>query len=324
MNSSPQVSVVIPTIRRPDIVVRACKTALCQTFSDLEVIVVIDGPDEATRASLTCIQDVRLRVVPLEQNHGLAAVRNIGVSHARGRWIAFLDDDDEWLEHKIEMQVKAAENLGGERIFMASEYLDKGPNFDRVLPWRLPGPEEPISEYLFCRRGATGKSGLVQPSTYFASATLLREVPFKAKLRPHEDFDWLLRAAKVADRPFMVVPGPLSIYHNEHTQDRESTSGNFDFYWRYVHENRDLFTPEAFSFYIAAFCTPAASASPDRLRLWWKVLQGIFEGRATMRCLVMVAGFALLSVERRRQMRQILSRLSGSPAPAGRMEGLRN
>ena len=59
----PLVSAVIPTRNRPGLVVRATVSALEQTFRGLEVIVVVDGPDEATRQALAEIPDPRLRVI---------------------------------------------------------------------------------------------------------------------------------------------------------------------------------------------------------------------------------------------------------------------
>jgi glycosyltransferase involved in cell wall biosynthesis len=62
MVSSPDVTVVIPTLNRPVLVTRAVRSALDQTLRNLEVVVVIDGPDEATQAALAEGGDDRLRV----------------------------------------------------------------------------------------------------------------------------------------------------------------------------------------------------------------------------------------------------------------------
>jgi glycosyltransferase involved in cell wall biosynthesis len=95
------VSAVIPTRNRPEQLLLAVRSALQQTHSELEVIVVIDGPDPKTAQALTGFNDSRLRIVQMERNVGGSDARNAGVQAARGRWIAFLDDDDEWLPHKL-------------------------------------------------------------------------------------------------------------------------------------------------------------------------------------------------------------------------------
>jgi glycosyltransferase involved in cell wall biosynthesis len=308
-NKGELVTVVIPTIRRPEVVLRACQSVLNQSYGHLEVIVVIAGQDEPTRTNLRTITDPRVKIVEVDHNIGPAEARNVGVSHATGNWVAFLDDDDEWLDNKIEHQVCEALRLGGERVFLACEFVDRGPNFDRVLPQRLPKANEPISEYLFARKGFLSKacSLQLQTSTYFASRKLCEEVLFRPEVLPHEDFDWLLRISRVVDRPFTVVAGPLSIYNNAQTVNRMGNAGNFEFFWDYAHNNRDLFTPDAYSCYIAIFCSSAAF--PFRCHRWLQVLKGMWEGRLTPRCLLLALGIALLPMGFRRSIRERSSRL---------------
>ena len=88
------ISVVIPTRRRPELLLRAIESVLRQTYDQMEILVVIDGPDEATREALRGVQDSRLRVIALPESVGGSDARNTGVQNAKGEWIAFLDDDD--------------------------------------------------------------------------------------------------------------------------------------------------------------------------------------------------------------------------------------
>jgi glycosyltransferase involved in cell wall biosynthesis len=104
----PLVSVVIPTRYRPEMVCRSVLSALRQTHPNLEVIVVVDGPDPLTIAALGALDDPRLRTVPLPENVGGSDARNCGVRTSKGEWIAFLDDDDEWLPQKLEKQLALA------------------------------------------------------------------------------------------------------------------------------------------------------------------------------------------------------------------------
>src|SRR5262249_32788271 len=106
--AAPLVSIVIPTRNRPGLVTRAVRSALDQTFSAIEVIVVLDGPDEKTIRALAEVEDRRLCLVILTQSVGAQEARNAGVRKARGQWVAFLDDDDEWLPLKLERQIEAA------------------------------------------------------------------------------------------------------------------------------------------------------------------------------------------------------------------------
>ncbi len=87
MDGCALVSVVIPTHRRPQWVVCAIESALGQSYAQLEVIVVIDGPDTETMPALQRFNDERLRVIELEVNIGGSEARNAGVRAARGEWV---------------------------------------------------------------------------------------------------------------------------------------------------------------------------------------------------------------------------------------------
>src|SRR5262245_38635866 len=147
MPFSPDVSVVIPTLSRPALVTRAVRSALAQTVKAIEVIVVIDGPDEATRAALDTIADARLRVIALPQRGGAPNARNAGVEAARAPWTALLDDDDEWLPHKLATQLDLATRAPVRLPIVASRLINRTPRADLVLPRRLPAAGEPLSEY---------------------------------------------------------------------------------------------------------------------------------------------------------------------------------
>jgi glycosyltransferase involved in cell wall biosynthesis len=99
-------SVVIPTYNTAHFVEAAVRSALAQTLSPLEVIVVDDGSTDTTPAVLAEITSSRLRVIS-QPNSGVAAARNRGIAAARGDIIAFLDADDLWYAEKLERQVAA-------------------------------------------------------------------------------------------------------------------------------------------------------------------------------------------------------------------------
>jgi GT2 family glycosyltransferase len=99
------VSVVIPTYNREQILGRAIESALAQTYTDLQVVVADDGSSDQTRA---VAKSYGARVTYVYQaNAGVSAARNLGLRHARGEFIAFLDSDDEWSPWKIDAEVAA-------------------------------------------------------------------------------------------------------------------------------------------------------------------------------------------------------------------------
>jgi glycosyltransferase involved in cell wall biosynthesis len=70
MRKMPKVSAVIPSRNRPELVCRAVQSVLNQTFTDIEAVVVVDGPDPATLHALEQIADPRVRVVALQESVG--------------------------------------------------------------------------------------------------------------------------------------------------------------------------------------------------------------------------------------------------------------
>jgi glycosyltransferase involved in cell wall biosynthesis len=99
------VSVVIPTRNRPRHVARAVRSVLAQTFSDLEILVVDDASTDDVGAVLAPLADARVRVLRHDRRRGACAARNTGIDAARGRFVALLDDDDEWMPGKLAAQV---------------------------------------------------------------------------------------------------------------------------------------------------------------------------------------------------------------------------
>jgi glycosyltransferase involved in cell wall biosynthesis len=101
----PLVTIVIPTHDRPHLVDRAVLSALAQDEPAVEVIVVDDASTEPYRPS---VSDQRLRTVRIDESGGANAARNVGLAHARGEWVTFLDDDDELYPHMVRASLDTA------------------------------------------------------------------------------------------------------------------------------------------------------------------------------------------------------------------------
>jgi glycosyltransferase involved in cell wall biosynthesis len=102
------VSIVVPTYSRPVFLERALASIYAQTYANWELIVVDDNhPDSEARRETEALMARHSRATYLrhEQNRGGSATRNTGIKAARGDFVAFLDDDDEWLPEKLEKQM---------------------------------------------------------------------------------------------------------------------------------------------------------------------------------------------------------------------------
>lgn len=106
MNKLPIVSIIIPSYERPVLILRAIESILSQSFKDIEVVVVDDSRTDAVRIAVSKVADPRVRYFHNEEQLGFAENKNQGVKMSRaGKYIAFCDDDDEFLDGFIERTV---------------------------------------------------------------------------------------------------------------------------------------------------------------------------------------------------------------------------
>lgn len=103
----PSTSVIMPTYNAAVYLEQAITSVLSQTMKDFELIVVDDGSHDNSRRIISDAAELDNRIKPmfLEKNVGSAGARNAGIREAKGRYVAFLDSDDEWLPRKLEYQL---------------------------------------------------------------------------------------------------------------------------------------------------------------------------------------------------------------------------
>jgi glycosyltransferase involved in cell wall biosynthesis len=190
MASAIEVSAIIPTYNRRDLVIRAIESVLAQTRSVEEIVVIDDGSTDGTGDILRERYGDRIRYV-YQPNAGVSAARNHGMSIAQGRYFALLDSDDEWLPEKTARQI---------------EWMEAHPDFGMVLcdVERIDAQRRVID--IFHRREVIREDGwalrwiIHNPALAPASAVLRREVfadigGFDESLRTAEDIDFHLRIA---------------------------------------------------------------------------------------------------------------------------------
>jgi len=102
-DEQPYFSVIMPVYNRAELVKQSIDSVLRQTFQDFELICINDGSTDNTLEVLSELEkvDSRIKVVSHE-NKGRCQARNSGIAHAKGKWIAFLDSDDFYLDNHLE------------------------------------------------------------------------------------------------------------------------------------------------------------------------------------------------------------------------------
>jgi glycosyltransferase involved in cell wall biosynthesis len=183
MESSPLVSVIIPTYNRAVLLQEAIASVLAQSYAALELIVVDDGSTDATAASLRSVRPLRL----VRQDHtGMPGqARNAGARVARGAYLAFLDSDDLWLPHKLAVQVAAAHAAGDAINHTRERWLRSG----RVISQR--GQRHRRSGDLFAD---SLRKCIIGPSTVLLRREVFeRAGGFREDLEVAEDYELWLR-----------------------------------------------------------------------------------------------------------------------------------
>jgi glycosyltransferase involved in cell wall biosynthesis len=107
----PLVSIIIPTYNRNNILERAVKSVIGQTFQDFEILIIDDASTESPEKIVDSFNDDRINYICHKFNKGGSAARNTGIRASKGNYIAFLDSDDEWLPEKLECQITNLEKL---------------------------------------------------------------------------------------------------------------------------------------------------------------------------------------------------------------------
>lgn len=317
-----RVSVIIPTHARPQLVVKAAASALAQDLEAIEVIAVIDGHDPQTCAALSTLSDARVSIFELPDCVGGAEARNIGVSAARGEWVAFLDDDDEWLPHKLSRQLDQMQRSSARWPVISSRVIVQTPSSDFVRPLRSYNPQEPVSEYLFCRKPLRDGPYAMQTSTLLMSRDLMHTVPFRRGLKRHQDWDWVLRAVCLPGVEFAVVDEPLVLYRAEDHRESLGREQDWCFSAEWGREMQPTFSRKAYSWFLATECASRAAKSRAGFKahalILWRFL---FNGRPTPGSAFTLATFLVLPkvwrekihyIKRKRPRNPLLNRMPGA------------
>jgi glycosyltransferase involved in cell wall biosynthesis len=318
---SPQpikISVIIPTHNRPELLKRAIASVYAQDFtndnpiealsfdSNVEVIVIINGNDVVTRSALLSLNYPNLNILQIPEA-GPSNARNVGVKTAKGHWIAFLDDDDEWLPKKLRLQYAAAIASPSPNPVVASKLIARTPKGDLEWPRRFPRPNEDLSDYLLGRSGFFQGEGLIQTSIIFTTRSLLLELPFSL-IPKHEDWEWVLRAAKRSDVAIEFIPEVLALWYLEEQRTSLSTKHNYQGSLNWINANRNLVTPSAYAAFLLVEVGSQA-AKQQQWHLFPKLLtQALTQGKPNTPVLLLYLAMWLLPLELRRKIRTRLTR----------------
>lgn len=182
MARPPLFSIILPTHNRPAMLAEAVDSVLDQTVPDFELIIIDDGSDPVAVTQA----DRRIRLIRLEASRGPAVARNAGLRVATGRYITFLDDDDLFTRHRLELALQGLDRAPISTCW--GRFMNAPPGRGRTL------------------EGRVADSILDAPTPTLGYTALPRELAleFDERWRAIEDVVWWLKMAEVA--PVTTVP----------------------------------------------------------------------------------------------------------------------
>ena len=197
------VSCIITTYNRPNLVGRAIESVLGQSYSNIELIIIDDHSNELyDEVKKLYSTNGRVRFHRNAKNLGLSASRNEGINLSNGRYVAFLDDDDVWLNDKLEKQVSFLE-VNKEFIGCSSSHIES-----------VSKKTIKIAKKVYRFEDNTGFNYLGPPSKLILKKDIASATMFDEDAKHAEDWDFYLRILKLG--PVYVFDEPLIIYDTVH------------------------------------------------------------------------------------------------------------
>src|SRR3972149_11623830 len=201
----PKVSVIITTHNRGHLVSKAIQSVMNQTYQNFEMVIVDDGSTDNTEKIVKGFGDEKIQYIRHESNKRVSAARNTGIQMAKGKYIALLDDDDEWFPTKLEKQVKKFEESSERTGLIYTGVIVKSGNTGEVFGEMLPTLRGKL--YMdFINRN------IIPTSSSMIRKTCFQEVGFfDESITFDEDWDLWIRISKRYE--FDYIPEVLVSYY---------------------------------------------------------------------------------------------------------------
>ncbi len=250
MNKPPVFSVILPCYNAEKTLHRTLKSVFNQSFKSFEVILINDGStDDSLKQAYFFAEKYKHMRIITQDNQGVSVARNTGIKHAKGRYLAFLDADDEWAVHKLakhaQQFVKYSKlGMSYARVHIHDPHLKK----HRILSKYI----KKLNLY-----HVMGDNFVCTSSNIVVRKTALEEIGlFNSGLNHAEDQEWLARA--VCQRKWLIrgLPHILVHYHTSYdglSSDLSSMETSWlrlaetlkykipDFELKYYHKSKALF-----------------------------------------------------------------------------------
>ena len=241
------ISVIIPLYNNRHTIERAVCSALSQSYTKIEVLVVDDGSEDNGLALVESMDDPRVRCYRLPHRNADVA-RNYGITHCHGTYIAMLDADDEWKENHLASSLDALRKEKADGVY--GSLILRGET-DQEVVTRAVQKDESMIDFLLTNGCA------VQTSTLLMTAISARDILWDETLSRHQDYDFVVRYC----RKYRLCPKreATTIYH---VSQRPKTI-DFDSCIRFIHRVEHEISDHVYMDYHLQMLYQAIACSAD-------------------------------------------------------------
>ena len=268
MTAPPLFSVIIPVFNRADVLATALASVLAQTCQDFEIIVVDDGSSDDPAAIVTGFGDPRITCVR-QDNRGAGAARNRGIDLAHGRYVAFLDSDDRFLQHHLGAMARLLDGKPDTAGY-ARMVVDRGAGRTFLKPPRALRAGEHMANYLLCDRGFVPTITLVVPREIAARVRYDETVSFG------DDKDFAIRLF-LSGCAFAMTEEPGAVWKDEFDPRRLSAGRGGASLLPWIERMRPLIPSRAY-YGCRGWSIAKSVATTSRLSALRLFLEAVFHG----------------------------------------------
>jgi succinoglycan biosynthesis protein ExoO len=218
MSINPEVSIVIPAYNTAAYISRAIESALAQTLTNIEIILVDDASTDRTLAIASSFTDSRLKVFSNPENLGVSATRNWAIAQAQGNWIAVLDSDDWYaptrLERLVQIAAQQQADLIADDLYLVKDGEDRAWGTLITESGESIAAIKQIDPVYFVETDVYGELGLrlgISKPLFRREFLLQHQIRYDPGIKVGEDF-WLTLTCLARGGKFLLVPEPYYYY----------------------------------------------------------------------------------------------------------------
>lgn len=233
MNPTPKISIVIPVYNGSNFLRQAIDSALAQTYSNIEIIVVNDGSNDGGETERIALSYKNRISYFFKENGGVASALNRAIAEMSGEFFSWLSHDDLYYPNKIETQIEALNEIESARTILYSDFAIFSDNPNKIREIRLPHVPPEQFKFFLVTNFVHGCTLLIPREAFTVCGT------FNEQLRTTQDYELWFRMAK--EFAFIHIPEVLVKFRNHPNQSTYAMASTVlaecdDLYSKFIHE----------------------------------------------------------------------------------------